>query len=96
MLGAEDFVRYSSPCDSSSHCSFKSFSNAGQECYRSSGSGRCLVCLSCLGYYCYLCELPLCWEVVQFKAPLEDPLYEFSNLGPAGAEQSHCGAVSTC
>ena len=25
MLGAEDFVCYSSPYDSSSHCSFKSF-----------------------------------------------------------------------
>ena len=90
MLGAEDFVHYSTPCDSSSHCSFKFFSNAGQECYRSPGSRRRPVCLPCLRYHCYLCELPLCWEVVESMAPLEDPSYEFSNLSPVGAEQSYC------
>jgi hypothetical protein len=39
MLGAKDLVGYSSPRDSSSHCSFKSFPNAGKECYRSLGLG---------------------------------------------------------
>jgi hypothetical protein len=39
MLGAKDLVGHSSPRDSSSHCSLKSFSNAGKECYRSLGLG---------------------------------------------------------
>jgi hypothetical protein len=39
VLGAKDLVGQSSPCDSSSYYSFKSFPNAGQECYRSLGLG---------------------------------------------------------
>jgi hypothetical protein len=39
MLRAKDLIGYSRPCDSSSHCSFKALSNAGQKRYRSLGSG---------------------------------------------------------
>jgi hypothetical protein len=38
MLGTKDLVGHSSPRDSPSHCSFKSFPNAGEESYRSLGS----------------------------------------------------------
>lgn len=75
MLGAEDFVDHSSPRDSSSHRPFKPLSNAGEEYYRSPGSGRRPVCLPNLRYHGYLCKLPMCWEVVEFKAPLEVPSY---------------------
>ena len=95
MLGAKDLVRYGGPCHLSSHCLFKSFSNARQECDRSPGSGRCPVCLPCLWYYCHLCELPLRWEVDEFKTPLEDPSYDLSNLRPAGPEQPYGRAIST-
>jgi hypothetical protein len=39
MLRAKDLVGHSCPCDSSSHCSFKALSNAGQKRYRSLGLG---------------------------------------------------------
>jgi hypothetical protein len=39
VLGAKDLVGYSSLHNSSSYCSFKSFPNAGKECYRSLGLG---------------------------------------------------------
>jgi hypothetical protein len=94
VLGAEDVVGHGSPRDSSSYCSFKSLSNAQQECYRSLGLGQCLVRLSYLRYYGYLCKLLLPREVVKFKALLEDPLYKFPDVGPAGTEQAHCGAIS--
>jgi hypothetical protein len=86
MLRAEDLVRHGSPCNSSSYCSFQSFSNAGEKRYRSLGAGRRSVCLPWLRYHRYLCELPLCWEVVELKASLEDPSYEFPNLSLAGTE----------
>jgi hypothetical protein len=96
MLGAKDLVGYSSLYNSSSYCLFKPLSNAGEECYRPLGSRQSPVLLSYLRYYSYFCQLLLCWEVVEFKAPLEDPLYKFPNLGLAGAEQLHCRAVCAC
>ena len=85
MLWAEDLIRNSGPRDSSGHCSFKSFPNAGKECYRSPGSGRGIICLPCLRYHCYLCKLPLPWKVIEFKAPLKDSSYKLSYPGLAGA-----------
>ena len=86
MLGAEDLVCHGGPRDSSSYCSFKSLSNAREKRYRSLGAGRRSVCLPRLRYYCYFCQLLLCWEVVKLKASLENPSYEFPNLSPTGAE----------
>ena len=94
MLGAEDLVCHSGPRNPSGHCSLEPFSNAGEKRYRSPGAGRCLVCLPCLRYHCHLSQLPLCWEVVELEASLEDSSYEFPNLSPAGTKQSHSRAVS--
>jgi hypothetical protein len=39
MLRAKDLVSYSRLCNSSSYCSFKALSNAGQKRYKSLGLG---------------------------------------------------------
>jgi hypothetical protein len=86
MLGAEDLVCYGRLRDSSGYCSFESLSNAREKRYRSLGAGRRSVCLPRFRYHGYLGKLPLCWEVVELKASLEDPSYEFPSLGLAGTE----------
>jgi hypothetical protein len=94
MLRAEDLVGYSSLRDSSSHCPFETLSDAGEQCYRSLGLGRRPVLLSYLRYHGHLCQLPLCWEVVKFKASLEDSSYKLPYLRLASTEKSHSRAVS--